>query len=391
MKNLMFLLFTLAFTDIFAQQEIDRTISFGGLAREYHLYIPDIYHGNVAVPLLFNLHGMGSNNLQQETYGYFNSIADTANFIICLPNGTLYDSVNRFWNAGFSTLVVDDVGFLNALIDSLYHKYNIDRTRIYFTGMSNGGFMAHTMACASSDRIAAAASVAGGMSVMQYGSCTPARLISVMEIHGDADNIVPYDGHIVTVYGINIDIVPVDTSMKFWTTHDGCSGPPNVTDVPNINTADGCTATRYDYNCNAGTSVVLYKITGGGHTWPGGFPIAVNGPTDADFNACTEIWKFLRQYKNLSSVLGISEALNNSNNVEIYPNPCNDYFHIRFNDNQDNFIYVLSDSNEKVIKKGNAVNNSCLNMQGLPEGLYILSVSFQNWTIHKKILKFNQR
>src|SRR5690606_17264346 len=103
----------------FSQTTIDHTLQHGGLTREYRLYIPASYDGTESVPLLFNLHGYTSNNVQQEVYADFRPIADTANFIIVHPNGTLDLGGNRYWNAFNIPGGVDDVGFLSTLIDEI--------------------------------------------------------------------------------------------------------------------------------------------------------------------------------------------------------------------------------------------------------------------------------
>jgi polyhydroxybutyrate depolymerase len=110
--TLQFLMFFLLFTQLNgvpAQNIIEGSFLWDGLQRTYRLYVPEIYDPAIETPLLFNLHGYGSNNLEQEYYGDFRPIADTANFIIAHPNGTTDISGNRFWNTfGFSD--VDDIG-----------------------------------------------------------------------------------------------------------------------------------------------------------------------------------------------------------------------------------------------------------------------------------------
>jgi len=386
MQRILISIFILFSAGLYAQQEFDRTISHDGLIREYHLYIPAIYHGNVAVPLLFNLHGMGSNNLQQGVYAYFNDIADTANFIICLPNGTYIDSSTRFWNAGFTSYAVDDIGFLMALADTLYKQYNIDPSRVYFTGMSNGGFMSHTIACTCSDKVAAVASVAGCMSISQYNSCSPVRPVPVMEIHGDADNIVPFYGNAINYLGFSLAIVPTDTLIKSWKNHNSCTGNPVVTALPDINSGDGSTATRYDFTCQSGTSVVLYKIAGGGHTWPGAFAMPANGTTNRDFNACIEIWKFLRQYRNLQSVIGIEVEKNTG--AVIYPNPCSNFVQVSFGKGSSGNFFVLTNRDGEAVRCGYIENNGQIFTGDLPQGLYILTLPTDKVLLHYKILKF---
>ena len=246
--------------------------------------------------------------------------------------------------------------------------------------------MSHALACTNADKVAAIASVAGGMAISQFTTCTPSRPIPVMEIHGDADNIVAYNSNIVSYEGLNLNIVPVDTLIQSWRTHNSCAGSPVVTAIPNINTNDGSTATRYDYSCQSGSSVVLIKITGGGHTWPGGFPIHVNGPTNADFSASLEIWKFLHKYSNPNSVIGIQEK-NNAKNF-IYPNPCQSYLQISLNDDSMNNYYTVTDINGKIILSGYINNNQQLTTGNLHEGVYILTLQGNKTTYHYKFLKF---
>ncbi|HPI09028.1 MAG TPA: PHB depolymerase family esterase, partial [Saprospiraceae bacterium] len=174
-----------------AQTTLTGTIQSGGLTREYRLYKPAVYNGSTAVPLVINMHGYSSNNLEQEFYGDFRGIADTANFLIVHPNGTLDNQGQRFWNAFGTGSNVDDVGFISDLIDTLSAAYNIDPQRIYATGMSNGGFMSYSLACELNERIAAIASVTGSMAPIKLASCNPQRPVPVMEIHGTADGVVP--------------------------------------------------------------------------------------------------------------------------------------------------------------------------------------------------------
>lgn len=119
----------------FAHNTITGTIQSGGLTREYLLYIPAAYTGNTAVPLVFNLHGYSSNNLEQLFYGDFRPIADTANFLIVLPNGTIDAQGNRVWNTFLGNSNIDDVGFLRDLLNTLQTNYNIDANRVFSTGI----------------------------------------------------------------------------------------------------------------------------------------------------------------------------------------------------------------------------------------------------------------
>ena len=159
-KTYIFILFIFSLNAGFSQTTIISGFEMDGLERTYRIYIPEIYNDGYAVPLVLNLHGYGSNGFEQELYGDFRPIADTANFIIVSPDGALDGFGATHWNT-FGTSSVDDVNFLSALIDTVASQYNLDHSRIYSTGMSNGGFMSYKLACQLSGRIAAVASVTG--------------------------------------------------------------------------------------------------------------------------------------------------------------------------------------------------------------------------------------
>ncbi len=300
-----------------AQSFYTGTIQSGSLTREYRVYIPAAYNANKAVPLLFNLHGYGSNNLEQDFYGNFKPIADTANFLIVMPNGT-YDQQNkRYWNNFLVSSSVDDVAFISNLLDTMMTKYSIDTNRVYSTGMSNGGFMSYALACGLSNRIAAIASVTGTMVTPNLNNCTPGRAVPVMQIHGTADNTVPYNGLAVSAF------VPIETLVETWVNKNGCNPTPILTAVPNNSTTDGCTAERFLYeNGIEGSTVEFYKITGGGHTWPGA---AINvGVTNQDFSASFVIWRFLNKYKLNQFTTAAGEPAQKAAIWNVFPNPAFD-------------------------------------------------------------------
>ena len=169
MKLKLLIVFALFGYVLSAQVTVVDSIFSGGMYRNYRIYIPSIYTGTAARPLIINMHGYTSNALQQQFYSNFEPIADTANFLMVYPNGTFTGTV-QFWNAGISSAGVNDISFLSNLIDSLKAQYNIDLNRVYSTGMSNGGFMSHTLACELSNRITAIASVTGSIFITQYGA-----------------------------------------------------------------------------------------------------------------------------------------------------------------------------------------------------------------------------
>lgn len=358
----------------FAQTTVTDSILSGGIYRSYILYVPAIYTGTSARPLVINLHGYTSNAQQQQLYTNFMPIADTANFLMVYPNGT-YSSGQRFWNAGLSASLVDDIGFISHLIDSLKAQYNIDMNAVYSTGMSNGGFMSHTLACELSNRITAIASVTGSIFTTQYGSnCHPGRPVPVMQIHGTADPTVPYAGN------ASQGMVPVDSVVKYWVTKDGCNPTPVFTNVPNTNTGDGCTAEHYVYNNgNLGSTCELYKIIGGAHSWPGS-PFTI-GVTNQDFSASVEIWRFFRKYR-LNTLTSLNTVDKENTNFKLYPNPAKDELNIRFNNgNKSSTIVVRDVLGHIVLNENNSTGN--IRVENLTAGMYILSVLSENVEIGK--------
>ncbi len=307
-----------------AQTTLTGTIQSGGLTRDYRLYVPAMYNGSTAVPLVLNLHGYASFAAQQEFYGDFRPIADTANFLIVHPNGTINNLGDRFWNVLGGLSAVDDVAFLSNLIDSLRATYNIDPNRIYSTGMSNGGFMSYSLACELSHKIAAIASVTGSMITLKLNACNPPRPVPVMEIHGTADNTVPYNG------SVSLGTVAIPTLVDAWVQKNQCNPTPVITPVPDVNTADGCTAEHYLYSGGLnGSTVEHYKVIGGGHTWPGQlFPIGV---TNQDFSASREIWRFFSQYR-LDMLTDTETPDTRFANWSVFPNPVHDRLTLRSND-----------------------------------------------------------
>lgn len=350
-----------------AQTIVNGSIQHGGLQRDYILYVPAIYRPGTPVPLIFNLHGYTSNNQQQLYYGDFRLIADTAGFILALPNGTLDGQGNRFWNA-FGLAAPDDLGFITALIDSISAGYSIDADRIYSTGMSNGGFMSYELACFRSERFAAIASVTGTMNVISLATCDPVHPTPVMQIHGTADPTVIYNG--------SAGVSAIEPLVAHWVQFNNCNPTPSFTAVPDASTTDGCTAEHYVYTGgDGGSSVEFYKVLGGGHTWPGAaFTIGV---TNQDFSASKEIWRFFRQY-DLDMLTGVPDPASHAPSFSIAPNPSEGSFQLRFADAQPRMITVMDAMGRLIAEE--RTTDPALEFQMDGCGVYSVSV-LENGTI----------
>ncbi len=361
-----------------AQTLLLESIQHDGLERDYRLYIPDVYDGSTGVPLVINLHGYTSNGFEQEVYGDFRPIADTANFILVHPEGTLDNTGTTFWNAfGSPNETVDDVGFLSVLIDSIASEYNVDMNRIYSTGMSNGGFMSYKLACDLSYRIAAIASVTGAMINPSLLPCNAVHPTPVMQIHGTADPTVPYLG--------STGVLGVEAAIDYWVDYNNCSTTAIETAVPDTDPTDGCTADHFLYeNGDSGSSVELYRINGGGHTWPGSNPFIAIGVTNRDFSASSEIWRFFSQYQLDVLSTGIEET-ELENSVSVYPNPTTESVVLKFDQVAKRTIQLRNALGQMVAEYQVSSGQFELNLK--VAGVYLLSITSDEGTITKKLIR----
>lgn len=317
MKHILLLILFFSITSLgFSQQSLSKTLMHDGIERAYTLYVPANYTADEAAPLVFNLHGYGSNAFEQGIYGNFNSIADTAGFLLIIPDGTLDLSGTTHWNVGGWTIgsTVDDVGFVEAMIDATAMEYNLDAKRVYSTGMSNGGFMSFLLACQLSDKIAAVASVTGSMTPQTYNACNPQHPTPIMQIHGIQDGVVPYNGDPLWTQSIQ-------NVVDYWVDYNNCTTEPLTFEVPDVNMEDGSTAVRILHEGgDAGATVEHYRIDGGDHTWPG--TALVFDGTNLDFNASEVIWQFFAKYDldGLRETTNVDD-LDKPTSIRVYPNP----------------------------------------------------------------------
>ena len=270
-----------------SHQDIEGRFVHDGVMRNYVVHLPP--KSTPGMPVVLSLHGYGSSASHQMRYTNMNAVADTAGFIVVYPN-----AVGKRWNSGiadnphWSTPNVDDVGFIDVLIDTLERAYSIDLDRVYVCGMSNGGFMTFRLACQLSHRISAIASVTGVISANTALDCTPQEPVPVLYIHGTDDPTVPYNG--------TFGWFSAEQTVNHWSGIDGCL-QADTTALPDTDPLDGSTVTKITYSDSSGNAEVIFcEIAGGGHTWPGApFDLLRAGRTNRDISASEEIWRFFRE------------------------------------------------------------------------------------------------
>jgi polyhydroxybutyrate depolymerase len=292
-------------------KDIDGIITVDGIEREYILHLPKTYEENTGgkntggdnLPLVMVFHGGGGNARQMKNHTKFNKLSDKENFIVVYPN-----AVDKNWSDGRIgeklPMQRDDVKFISNLIDTLTAKYKIDPKRIFSTGISNGGFFSIYLAYRLSNKILAIAPVTANIAVNLADEFKPDYPVSILLINGTEDPLVKYDGGAVGFgedgYGRG-ESVSTDQTISIWTKNNECNINPLAENLDNKNWADKCKAKKYIYsNCAGETEVILVKIEGGGHTWPGGsqyLPKMIVGNVCKDFSATEMIWEFFKSQK----------------------------------------------------------------------------------------------
>lgn len=171
------------------------TLSFDGIKRTYIAYIPKNFDKSHASPLIFVLHGAGSTAKEMFSFSNFNALADVDTCIIVYP-----DAYKENWNDGryeegkhpaHQKVIINDVGYIDALITLFQKDYNADSSRVFVTGISNGAIMAYRLGCELSHRLTAIAPVVGNASEGVFNNCRPVRPTSIMVINGENGQVIP--------------------------------------------------------------------------------------------------------------------------------------------------------------------------------------------------------
>jgi polyhydroxybutyrate depolymerase len=352
----------------------NKTMTYGGLTRSYRVFQSANYNASIPASLLIALHGLGDNMTNFSGIGFHN-IADTANIIVIYPQAVTDPLMgSSAWNSGagaygyYPNSSVNDIGFINAIIDTAIVKYSIDRSRIYLCGFSMGGFMTERMAIQSNYRIAAFASMSGtiGSGVTPLN---PGRHVPIAHFHGTSDSTVFYAGNL---YGMD-----ADSLVKFWVNKNGCNPVPATDTFPDI-VSDGISVERFKYSgSDSDAEVWFYKISGMEHT-------VLYRPAN-DLSEIVEVWGFLRRHT-------LANAVIENNNydpqaVQVFPNPAKTWVTVTGLQQKENCTLSLFNlQGQLILQKTVNEETMMLDLGGLVTGIYLVKVSNSNYSTVRKIV-----
>lgn len=232
-------------------------------ARPYAVRLPTGYDPEVASPVLLSLHGFTLDGATTVAQARLAALADPRGYILAYPDGTPDSMGRRFWNAtngccNVEGIEVDDVAYLIAVLDDLERRFDVDPHRVFVFGFSNGGFMAHRLACEHGDRLAAIVSL-GGVSWLDPNDCPAGHAVNVLQIHSDADEVIPYTG--------NAYLPSAAATVAMWMEKNGCTGALMSAGVANLDLAvPGDEASmQVAEGCPAGGAVGLWTLDGSLH------------------------------------------------------------------------------------------------------------------------------
>ena len=286
------------------QKPIMRTIKVGELNRAYCLHVPLNLPKDKAVPLVLLFHGGGGTPAQIDKETKFGEAATRQGFLVACPDG-----VRKRWNDGRDAgnvpaqrYNINDLAFVEAVLNDVAGNYKLDQKRVFATGISNGAIFSQYLAVKLSSRIAAIAPVAGGLPDTLSADFNPEKPVAVLMFNGTDDSFVPYTGGKITVFRMKNRgaVISTNGTVQKWIGRDGCNSEPITEEMPDTDPGDGCRVKKFTYaKGKDGTEVALYQIEGGGHTWPGVTPTLpkfIVGKVCRDINATAIILEFFKAH-----------------------------------------------------------------------------------------------
>ena len=270
----------------------------GPFRRSFRLHLPRDWDEGAPRPLVVALHGGVARGAILERQTGFSDVADREGFLVAYPNGLGIFGLLRHWNGGYccaraARIRLDDVGFLDAVIDWISERYAVAGERVFVVGYSNGGMLAYRYAAQRPERVAALgiwASSVAAFGTEDGGEPTwvqpvPGEPVPAFIAHGTADPRLPYD---VPGTGGDAGLLGALGSARFWAHANGCAAAPKTGE-----SRSGALAERTWCAEGAGP-VKLLGVAGWKHEWPGPKRTGRRAAEDPlrDFHLAAEMWRF---------------------------------------------------------------------------------------------------
>lgn len=278
-----------------------RTLAVDGRDRWYSGHVTEQWDGASPLPLIVAIHGATSNPRLMERFSGLSDKADQAGFLVVYPAGTGNLPNVLTWNGGICCGYavkhqIDDVAWLDRMLDDALGWLPVDPERIYFAGMSNGAHMTYRYAAERPQRLAAIACVGGPMAAPF--PTTLSKPVPLIHIHGVDDEFAAYEGGRGPKSLFAEGLPSVAETIAAWVRANGLADEPRFEAFPDA-VGDGTSIERRLWGPNsAGAEVILYTIIGGGHTWPGQPPLPLSlGKSSANMNANDAIWAFFERHR----------------------------------------------------------------------------------------------
>ena len=375
--KVLFTLFALVLVIQAGAQE--KSLEFDGRERTYLVHLPADYTDQKDYPLVLGFHGGFGSATQMESHYHINEVADKNGFIVVYANGVGDPILNiQTWNAGVCCGYarkqnIDDVGFVNVLLDELIDDYAIDTSMVYATGMSNGAFMCYRLACELSYRFAAIAPVAGSMGI----NCNAAQPVSVIHFHSINDESIPYQGGVGSGVSSHYN-APIDSVLNVWAEINNCDKNEVVQD-------DNEYRLETWKNGKCGSEMAYYLTQDGGHSWPGGERATILADKPSEFiNASEVMWSFFKNHR-LDCPSNISKV--DEVPWKVYPNPVKHQLHLKGEVDG----WALYNPEGSLIHQETMTSMSVtLNMSHLPIGIYFIKVHKGNRLSTLKVVKVGE-
>jgi len=263
-----------------------------GRERTQLIHFPPNYSPDEKLPLILALHGSGSNSFEFLQLTDLGEVGDNERVVVAFPQAATasFNGRNEInWNTDLG-LGINDIGFLESVIDNAISEFGVDTNEIYTTGFSNGAFMASILTCEIGERISGLAPIAGHIGINRP-SCLRENNVPSIFFHGDFDTVVPIGGR-------PNQFNSTANTVSIFARELGCGLTQTQENLPDVNMTDDSTVVRLiQDNCPDDTGLEFYIIEGGRHRWPGANPSVSPTPTNQDISASVILWDFFSRFQ----------------------------------------------------------------------------------------------